>query len=89
MASSGRSRVRLFEQRFDRVLGQLRLIAILPVIMNLVSTGVTFGLGTREIGKAIRGLSPAADAVELGFVDKMLSCVVTEAASGGVDRVRP
>jgi branched-subunit amino acid ABC-type transport system permease component len=31
MASTGRSRVRRFEQRFDRVLGQLRLIAILLV----------------------------------------------------------
>jgi len=89
MASIGRCRVRRFEQRFDRVLRQLRLIAILLVIMNLVSTGVTFEIGTREIGKAIRGLSPAADAVELGFVDKMLSGVVTEAASGGVDRGRP
>ena len=89
MASTGRSRVRRFEQRFDRVLGQLRLIAILPLIMNLVSTGVTFGIGTREIGKAIRGLSPSANAVEMGFVDKMLSGVVTEAAGGGVDRGRP
>jgi hypothetical protein len=48
---------------FKRFLWKLRLIAILPVLMNLARTGVTFGLGTREIGKAIRGLSPAADAV--------------------------
>jgi hypothetical protein len=89
MASTGRSRVKRFEQRFDRLLGQLRLIAILPVIMNLAKTGVTFRLGTLEIGKAILGLSPSANAVEMGFVDKMLSGVVTEAAGGGVDRGRP
>jgi hypothetical protein len=89
MAAAGRSRVKGFEQHFDRVLGQLRLIAILPVIMNLVRTGVTFGLGTLEIDKVILGLRPAADAVEMGFVDKMLSGVATEAAAGGVDRGRP
>jgi len=89
MAATWRSRVKRFEQRFDRVLGQLRLIAILPVIMSLASTGVTFVLGILEIGKAILGLSHAADAVDTGFVDKMLSGVVTEAAGGGVDRGRP
>ena len=48
---------------FERFLWKLRLIAILPVIMSLVSTGVTFVLGTLEIGKSILGLSYAADAV--------------------------
>jgi hypothetical protein len=46
------------------------LIAIQPVIMSLASTGVSFVLGTLEIGKAIRGLSPAADAVEKGYMAK-------------------
>ncbi len=58
------------EAVFERFLWTLRLIAILPVLMNLASTGVTFGLGTREIGKAIRGLSHAADAVEKGYMAK-------------------
>jgi hypothetical protein len=51
------------EAVFERFLWKLRLIAILPVIMSLVSTGVTFVLGTLEIGKSILGLSHAADAV--------------------------
>jgi uncharacterized membrane protein YqhA len=51
------------EALFERFLWKLRLIAILPVIMSLTSTGVTFVLGTLEIGKSILGLSHAADAV--------------------------
>ena len=55
---------------FERFLWKLRLIAILPVIVSLASTGVTFVLGTLEIGKAILGLSHAADAVEKGYMAK-------------------
>jgi hypothetical protein len=39
------------EAVFERFLWKLRLIAILPVIMSLASTGVTFVLGTLEIGR--------------------------------------
>jgi uncharacterized membrane protein YqhA len=38
---------------------------------------VTFVLGTLEIGKAILGLSHAADAVEKGYLAKLLGGVVT------------
>ena len=62
---------------FERFLWQLRLIAILPVIMSLASTGVTFVLGTLEIGRAIFGLSHAADAMEKGYMAKLLGAVVT------------
>ncbi len=65
------------EAVFERFLWKLRLIAILPVIMSLASTGVTFVLGTLEIGKAILGLSHAADAVEKGYMAKLLGAVVT------------
>jgi len=65
------------EAVFERFLWRLRLIAILPVIMSLASTGVTFVLGTLEIGKAILGLSHAADAVEKGYLAKLLGAVVT------------
>ena len=58
------------EAVFERFLWKLRLIAILPVIMSLASTGVTFMLGTLESGKAILGLSHAADAVEKGYMAK-------------------
>jgi uncharacterized membrane protein YqhA len=62
---------------FERFLWKLRLIAILPVIMSLASTGVTFVLGTLEIGKAILGLGHAVDTVEKGYMAKLLGGVVT------------
>ena len=65
------------EAVFERFLWRLRLIAILPVIMSLASTGVTFVLGTLEIDKAILGLSHAADAVEMAYTAKLLGAVVT------------
>ena len=77
---SKRRRQRLqdrLEAGFERFLWQLRLIAILPVIMSLASTGVTFVLGTLEIGRAIFGLSHAADAMEKGYMAKLLGAVVT------------
>ncbi len=65
------------EALFNRFLWRLRLIAILPVTMSLASTGVPFVLGTLEIGKAILGLSHAADAVEKGYVANLLRVLVT------------
>ena len=35
-----------FEQRFERWLWRVRLIAIVPVVMSLVSTAASFVLGT-------------------------------------------
>lgn len=64
------------EQRFERMLWRLRLIAILPVVMSLASTVVTFLLGTAEIGKAILGLGHAADA-DMAYMAKLLGGVVT------------
>ena len=54
--SSWQRRLKRYEHRFEKVLWRLRLVAILPVIMSLASTGVTFVLGTIEIGKAILSL---------------------------------
>ncbi|MFM7268541.1 MAG: YqhA family protein [Cyanobium sp.] len=65
------------EARFERFLWRLRLIAILPVVMSLASTGATFVLGTLEIGKAILGLSHVADGTEKGYMAKVLGGVVT------------
>ena len=65
------------EAVFEPFLWKLRLIAILPVIMTLASTGVTFVLGSLEIGKAILGLSHAANAVEKGYLAQLLGAVVT------------
>ncbi len=64
------------EQRFERMLWRLRLIAILPVIMSLASTVVTFVLGTAEIGKAMLGLGHAAEE-DKAYMAKLLGGVVT------------
>ena len=76
MALGKKGRFKRFEHRFERVLWRLRLIAILPVIMSLASTVVTFLLGTVEIGKAILGLGQAADA-DMAYMAKLLGGVVT------------
>ena len=71
-----------FEDVFERFLWKLRLIAILPVIMSLASTGVTFVLGTLEIGKAILGLGHAVDTVEKGYMAKLLISPIEHARQG-------
>jgi uncharacterized membrane protein YqhA len=50
MGLSGRKR---FELRLEKLMWRLRLMAILPVLMSLLSTAVTFVLGTIEILKAL------------------------------------
>jgi uncharacterized membrane protein YqhA len=54
---------------------KLRLVAILPVIMSLVSTAVTFTLGTMEIGRAIVELLSGRHSE--GFIAEMLGGVVS------------
>ncbi len=71
-----RPRLKRFEHRFEQVLWRLRLIAILPVIMSLASTGVTFVLGTMEIGKAILGLG-GVDNPDKAYMAKLLGGIVT------------
>ncbi|MCX5948552.1 MAG: YqhA family protein [Cyanobacteria bacterium] len=74
--SYGQTRRKRFELQFEKVLWKLRLIAILPVIMSLTSTGVTFVLGTLEIGKAILGLGTFADQ-DKAYVARVLGGVVS------------
>ncbi|MFM7087228.1 MAG: YqhA family protein [Cyanobium sp.] len=69
-------RLKRLEQRFEKVLWRLRLMAILPVIFSLASTAVTFVLGTREIGKAILGLGGQSDAGK-NYMANLLGGVVT------------
>jgi uncharacterized membrane protein YqhA len=76
MASGYKGRLKRFEQRFERVLWRLRLIAILPVIMSLVSTVVSFVLGTLEIGKALAGLGKV-DSLDKSFVAELLGAIVS------------
>jgi uncharacterized membrane protein YqhA len=74
--SYGQTRRKRFELQFEKVLWKLRLIAILPVIMSLTSTGVTFVLGTLEIGKAILGLG-TFEGQDKAYVARVLGGVVS------------
>jgi uncharacterized membrane protein YqhA len=76
MTIRDRTLVHRAEQRFERVLWRLRLVAILPVIMSLASTGVTFVLGTLEIGKSILGLTSPANH-DKAYMARVLGGVVT------------
>ena len=75
-STTWKPRLKRFEHRFEKVLWRLRLIAILPVIMSLASTGVTFVLGTMEIGKSILGLG-SVDSQDKAYMAKLLGGVVT------------
>ncbi len=75
MTPSGASRSKRYEQRFERVMWKLRLVAILPVIMSLVSTAVTFTLGTMEICRSI--LQLLAGSSNKGFIAELLGGVVS------------
>jgi len=55
------SRFKRLEQRFEKLLWRFRLIAILPVILSLISGGMTFVLGTLEIGNALMRTGALAD----------------------------
>ncbi len=76
MASVPKGRFKRFEHRFERILWRLRLIAILPVVMSLVSTVVAFVLGTLEIGKALMSLGDVAHTKKT-FVAELLGAIVT------------
>ena len=54
MHRSGRAKQ--LELLFERLLWKFRLVAMLPVVMSLVSTGVTFVLGTKSIVRSLVAL---------------------------------
>jgi uncharacterized membrane protein YqhA len=76
MASAPKGRLKRVEQRFERLLWRLRLIAILPVVMSLLSTVVCFVLGTLEIAKALASLGHANLLVKT-FVAELLGAIVS------------
>ena len=49
-------RAKQLELLFERLLWKFRLVAMLPVVMSLVSTGVTFVLGTKSIVRSLIAL---------------------------------
>jgi uncharacterized membrane protein YqhA len=75
VSQSRKGSLKRWEQRFERLLWKLRLVAILPVIMSLASTVVTFTLGTMEIGNSI--LQLLAGSTSKGFVAHLLGGVVS------------
>jgi uncharacterized membrane protein YqhA len=64
------------EYRFEVWLWRFRLVAILPVLFSLASTGVTFVLGTKEIAMAILGLASSHDPSKK-YMATLLGGVVT------------
>jgi uncharacterized membrane protein YqhA len=76
MASGLKGRFKRFEHRFERVLWRLRLIAILPVVMSLLSTVVAFVLGTLEIGRALVSLGDGGY-LKKTFVAELLGAIVS------------
>jgi len=76
MASGLKGRFKRFEHRFERLLWRLRLIAVLPVVMSLVSTVVSFVLGTLEIGKALLSLGHGGY-LKKTFVAELLGAIVS------------
>jgi uncharacterized membrane protein YqhA len=75
--SPQKKRIKRFEHHFEKLLWRLRLIAILPVIMSLASTGVTFILGTMEIGRAILGLGHVESEPNKDYFATLLGGVVS------------
>ncbi len=73
--TSHQGSLKRLERRFERLLWKLRLVAILPVIMSLVSTVVTFTLGTMEIAGSI--LQLLAGSNSKGFIAHLLGGVVS------------
>ena len=73
-----RTRRKRLEHVFEHWLWRLRLVAILPVLMSLVSTIVTFVLGTMEIARALTKLGSGL--TRDGIIAKLLGGVV-----GGID----
>jgi uncharacterized membrane protein YqhA len=64
------------EYRMERTMWRLRLMAILPVVMSLLSSLVTFLLGTMQVGKALKMLF-FGDSSGKEFISKLLGEVVT------------
>jgi len=78
MGSSRPSRIKRLELMLESGLWRFRLVAVLPVFMSLVSSLVTFVLGTKEIIKALLMLNEHHYLKT--FVGELLGSIV-----GGVD----
>mgnify|MGYP003335506304 FL=1 len=73
----GPTRAKRLELRLEKTLWSLRLMAILPVVMSLISTAVCFVLGTVEILKALHLLID-----QHGSREKFVALLLGELVSG-------
>lgn len=78
MVQNRQTRVKRFELVVERLLWRFRLISILPVMMSLMSSLVTFLLGTKEIFKAFLMLNKTGGFKT--YLGELLGAIV-----GGID----
>lgn len=78
MSTTQRSRSKRWELALERWMWRFRLIAILPVLMSLLSSLVTFVLGTKEIIKTLLMLAQGSPVKS--FLGELLGNIV-----GGID----
>ncbi|MFM1811406.1 MAG: hypothetical protein RLZZ336_344 [Cyanobacteriota bacterium] len=78
MTTAHRSRSKRWELALERWMWRFRLIAILPVLMSLLSSLVTFVMGTKEIIKTLLMLAKGSPVKS--FLGELLGNIV-----GGID----
>lgn len=71
-----RSVIKRVEYRFEKLMWRLRLVAMLPVMMSLASSLMTFVLGTLEVGRALFQISAYGNS-DKKFIAGLLGDVVT------------
>jgi uncharacterized membrane protein YqhA len=71
-----RTVMKRLEYRFEEMIWRLRLMAMLPVVMSLASSLMTFVLGTLEVGQALLQISSYGGS-DKKFIAGLLGDVVT------------
>lgn len=72
------TRLKRFELRLEKLIWRIRLVAILPVVMSLLSSVATFILGTKQIVKALFMLN--SDSTLKSYIAELLGSII-----GGID----
>ncbi|MEB3173387.1 MAG: YqhA family protein [Cyanobacteriota bacterium] len=72
------TRIKRLELRLERTIWRIRLVAILPVVMSLLSSVATFILGTKQIFKALFMLN--SDSTLKSYIAELLGSII-----GGID----
>ncbi|MBM5802717.1 MAG: YqhA family protein [Cyanobacteria bacterium K_DeepCast_35m_m2_155] len=72
------SRIKRLELKLERALWRIRLVAVLPVLMSLMSSVATFILGTKQILKALFMLN--SDSTLKSYIAELIGSII-----GGID----